>query len=185
MGCRTMRLIVSLLLALLAVPPDHHGTAGGEGVPHRDLGENAADPSEARLWQVFRLALRERGWRDGENLRIESRWAEDNAARLPALAAELVRLQVDLIVTRGSTYVQAAQEATASIPIVFTACRSRSDRPRRQPRPARRAHHRPGLAADRLLCQRARVPACCRPGGHADRGALEPSDPLPHPGSRR
>jgi len=84
------------------------------------LGQTAADPAEARLWQIFRLALRERGWREGENLRIESRWGEDNVARFPALAAELVRLQVDLIVTRGSIYVQAAKEATASIPIVFT-----------------------------------------------------------------
>jgi putative ABC transport system substrate-binding protein len=115
-----MRLIVSLLLALLAVP--HTTTAQQAGQVSRIgiLGENAADLSEARLWQVFRLALRERGWREGEHLRIESRWAEDNAARLPDLAAELVRLQVDLIVTRGSTYVQAAKEATASIPIVFT-----------------------------------------------------------------
>jgi putative ABC transport system substrate-binding protein len=83
------------------------------------LGLTAADPSEARLWQVFRLALREHGWREGENLRIESRWAEDNVARLPELAAELVRLQVDLIVTRGSIFVQGAKKATASIPIAF------------------------------------------------------------------
>jgi putative ABC transport system substrate-binding protein len=83
------------------------------------LGQTASDPSEARLWQVFRLALRERGWREGENLLIASRWAEDDVARLPALAAELVRLQVDLIVTRGSIFVQGAKQATASIPIVF------------------------------------------------------------------
>jgi putative ABC transport system substrate-binding protein len=88
------------------------------------LGQTAADPSAARLWQAFRLALRERGWREGENLRIESRWVEGDAARLPdlvpALAAELVRLQVDLIVTRGSIFVEGAKKATASIPIVFT-----------------------------------------------------------------
>jgi putative ABC transport system substrate-binding protein len=115
-----MRLIVSLLLASLAIP--HTTTAQQAGkVSHIGiLGENASDPSEARLWQAFRLALRERGWIEGENLRIESRWAEDNVARLPDLAAESVRLQVDLIVTRGSTYVQAAKKATASIPIVFT-----------------------------------------------------------------
>jgi hypothetical protein len=71
------------------------------------LGQTASDPSEARLWQAFRLTLRERGWREGENLRIESRWWEDDTARLPELAAELVRLKVDLIVTRGSTPVQA------------------------------------------------------------------------------
>jgi ABC-type uncharacterized transport system substrate-binding protein len=51
---------------------------------------------------------------------IESRWNEGDSARLPELAADLVRLRVDLIVTRGSTYVQGARTATSSIPIVFT-----------------------------------------------------------------
>ena len=105
--------MVTLLLSLLAA--QQAGKVYRVGI----LGQTASDPSEARLWQAFRLALRERGWREGENLRIESRWAEDNVARLPALAAELVRLQVDLIVTRGSIFVQGAKEATASIPIVF------------------------------------------------------------------
>ena len=50
---------------------------------------------------------------------IEHRWAEGNAARLPALAAGLVQLPVDLIVARSSMFVQPAKEATASIPIVF------------------------------------------------------------------
>jgi putative ABC transport system substrate-binding protein len=114
-----MRLIVSLLLASLVVP--HTTTAQPAGKVSRIgiLGLTAADPSEARLWQVFRLALRERGWREGENLRIESCWAEDDVARLPALAAELVRLPVDLIVTRGSIFVEGAKQATASLPIVF------------------------------------------------------------------
>jgi putative tryptophan/tyrosine transport system substrate-binding protein len=112
---RVATLALALLLAPLAVAALQAGKVYRVGI----LGENAADPSEARLWQTFRLALRERGWSEGENLRIESRWVEGNAARLPALAAELVRLKVDLIVTRGSIYVQGAQQATASIPIVF------------------------------------------------------------------
>jgi putative tryptophan/tyrosine transport system substrate-binding protein len=108
-------LALVLLMASLAAAAPQAGKVYRVGI----LREKASDPSEARLWQAFRLALRERGWREGENLLIESRWAEGNAARLPALAAELVRLQVDLIVTRGSTYVQGAQKATSSIPIVF------------------------------------------------------------------
>src|SRR5262245_66416206 len=84
------------------------------------LGEAASDRSEARLWQAFRSGLRERGWIEGKDILIESRWAEGNAARPPELAADLVRLKVDLIVTRGSIYVQAAKRATSSIPIVFT-----------------------------------------------------------------
>jgi putative ABC transport system substrate-binding protein len=113
---RVATLALALLLAPLAAAVPQAGKVSRIGI----LGQTAADPWEARLWQVFRLALRESGWREGENLRIESRWAEDNVARLPELAAELVRLQVDVIVTRGSTYVQAAKQATASIPIVFT-----------------------------------------------------------------
>jgi putative ABC transport system substrate-binding protein len=83
------------------------------------LGESASDPSEARVWQAFRLGLRELGWMEGQNIRVESRWAEGDFTRLPELAADLVRLKVDLIVTRGSIYVEAARKATSSIPIVF------------------------------------------------------------------
>jgi ABC-type uncharacterized transport system substrate-binding protein len=83
------------------------------------LGEKASDRSEARLWQAFRLGLRELGWIEGKNILIEDRWVEGNYARIPELAADLVRLRVDLIVTRGSTYVQGVKRATSSIPIVF------------------------------------------------------------------
>jgi putative ABC transport system substrate-binding protein len=117
---RVATLALALLLAPLAAAAQQAGKVYRVGI----LGQTASDPSEARLWQAFRLVLRERGWIEGENLRIESRWAEGDAARLPELvparAAELVRLKVDLIVTRGSTYVEGAQKATASLPIVFT-----------------------------------------------------------------
>jgi putative ABC transport system substrate-binding protein len=103
-----------LALALLAAPLVGEAQPVGKVSRIGILGQTAADPSEARLWQVFRLALREYGWIEGENLRIESRWGEDNTARLPALAAEVVRLKVDLIVTRGSIYVQGAQQTTSS-----------------------------------------------------------------------
>jgi putative ABC transport system substrate-binding protein len=108
---------VALLLfaAPLAVSAQPAGKMYAVGI----LGEKASDPSEARMWQTFRLGLRELGWIEGRNIRIESRWAEDNYARLPELAADLVRLKVDLIVTRGSTYVQGARKATSAIPIVF------------------------------------------------------------------
>jgi putative ABC transport system substrate-binding protein len=84
------------------------------------LGESAGDPSEARLWQTFRSGLKERGWIEGNNMRIESRWAEGNPALLRDLASDLVRLKVDVIVTRGSIYTEAAKTATSSIPVVFT-----------------------------------------------------------------
>src|SRR5258706_3155903 len=83
------------------------------------LTNKASDPAEARLWQAFRSGLRERGWIEGQNILIEFRAAEGNTARLPELAADLVRLKVDLIVARASIYVQPAKAATSSIPIVF------------------------------------------------------------------
>ena len=104
-----------LLAAPLVVRAQPAGKTSAVGI----LGEQASDPSEARMWQTFRLGLRELGWIEGQNLRIESRWAEDNYSRLPELTADLIRLRVDLIVTRGSTYVQGARKATSAIPIVF------------------------------------------------------------------
>ena len=83
------------------------------------LTNKASDPAEARLWQAFRSGLRERGWIEGQNILIEFRAAEGNTARLPELAADLVRLKVDLIVARASIFVKPAKEATSSIPIVF------------------------------------------------------------------
>src|SRR5262245_49425420 len=62
---------------------------------------------------AFRQGLRELGYVEGKNIIIEYRYAEGKFDRLPALAAELVRLKVDIIVTR------AAKEATSTIPIVM------------------------------------------------------------------
>jgi ABC-type uncharacterized transport system substrate-binding protein len=106
-------------LALLAAPRAVEAQQTGKMYRVGILGESASDPSEARVWQAFRLGLRELGWIEGQNIRIDSRWAEGNFTRLPELAADLVRLNVDLIVTRGSIYVEAARKATSSIPIVF------------------------------------------------------------------
>jgi putative ABC transport system substrate-binding protein len=68
---------------------------------------------------AFREGLRERGYLEGKNVTIEYRWAESNYSRLPALAAELVRVNVDLILTHGTPGGQAAKGATTTIPIVI------------------------------------------------------------------
>ena len=73
----------------------------------------AASPStiSARI-EAFRQGLRELGYVEGKNIVIEWRYAEGKPDRLPALAAELVRLKVDVIVTGGPTATRAAKEAT-------------------------------------------------------------------------
>jgi putative ABC transport system substrate-binding protein len=63
--------------------------------------------------------LRALGWSDGRTVTIESRWAEGRAERLAEIAAEFVRLNVSVIVTGGTTAIQAAKRATSVIPIVF------------------------------------------------------------------
>jgi putative ABC transport system substrate-binding protein len=67
----------------------------------------------------FRQRLRELGYVEGKNIIIEYRYAEGKLERLPELAAELVRLKVDVIVTGGSEASLTAKKATTTIPIVF------------------------------------------------------------------
>jgi putative tryptophan/tyrosine transport system substrate-binding protein len=63
--------------------------------------------------------LRELGWIEGDNVTMEYRWAEGRTERLPALADELVRLRVDVIVTHNTPPTLAAKKATSTIPVVF------------------------------------------------------------------
>jgi ABC-type uncharacterized transport system substrate-binding protein len=70
--------------------------------------------------EAFRQGLRELGYVEGKNIVIEWRSAEEKADLLPALAVELVRLKVDIIVAAGTSDTRAAKEATTTIPIVMT-----------------------------------------------------------------
>ena len=69
--------------------------------------------------QAVRQGLAELGYVDGRDLTIEARWPEGRVERLPELAAELVGLNVDIIVTLGGVATRAAKNATAAVPIVF------------------------------------------------------------------
>ena len=77
--------------------------------------------SASEFHEAFRQGLRDLGYVDGQNIAIESRSSEGRDDRLPDLAAELVRLKVDVIVTTGPVAVRAAKEATGTIPIVMGA----------------------------------------------------------------
>jgi putative tryptophan/tyrosine transport system substrate-binding protein len=70
--------------------------------------------------ETFRQALRELGYVEGKNIVAEYRSADGNLDHLPALAAELVRLKVDIIVTAGASATRPAKEATTTIPIVMS-----------------------------------------------------------------
>jgi ABC-type uncharacterized transport system substrate-binding protein len=83
---------------------------------------SSSDPgSESTRAEGIRLALRERGYVEGQNIAIEYRYSEGKLNRAPEVAAELVRLKVDVIVVGGGTpWVQAVKNATKMIPIVIT-----------------------------------------------------------------
>jgi putative ABC transport system substrate-binding protein len=77
--------------------------------------------ADRHLDETFKRTLRELGWVEGQNITIQYRSAEGKTDRLPEIAAELVRLNVDVILSTGGTPgAQAAKKATGTIPIVFT-----------------------------------------------------------------
>jgi putative ABC transport system substrate-binding protein len=82
------------------------------------LGMTSPSTLAARM-KALRLGLRDFGYIEGTNITIEYRWAEGHYGRLPELAAELVRSNVDLIITHGTPGTLAARKATATIPIVM------------------------------------------------------------------
>jgi putative ABC transport system substrate-binding protein len=84
-------------------------------IGHLDLGPAAARASRV---EALRAGLRDLGWVEGKNIAIEFRWA-DNVGQLPALATELVHMNVDVIFAPSSTTVEPARQATKTIPIVF------------------------------------------------------------------
>jgi putative tryptophan/tyrosine transport system substrate-binding protein len=114
------RKLVWLLTVLLLVS-GHFAEAQQPAKVPRIAFLSASYPSAmARRYEAFRQGLREIGYVERKNIVIESRYAEEKQDRVSALAAELVRLNVDVIVTGGSIATRAAKEATVTIPIVMT-----------------------------------------------------------------
>src|SRR5262245_8516329 len=79
----------------------------------------APPPAVSARIEAFRQRLREIGYVEGKTIIIESRYAEGKLERLPALAAELVNLKVDVILSSGPAVTRPAKEATRTIPIVM------------------------------------------------------------------
>jgi len=111
-------------IVALAITFAMYGVAASAQQPKKvsRIGYLAATDSgtESTRAEAIRLALRDLGYIEGQNIAIEYRYGEGNRDRLPALAAELVRLKVDVIVaTGGFTVIQSAKNATSTIPIVM------------------------------------------------------------------
>jgi putative ABC transport system substrate-binding protein len=108
---------LSILLFALSLPLDAQQSAK---IPRIGYLTGARLSAIANRTEAFRQGLHELGYIEGKNIVIEWRAAEGNFDRLPALAAELVRLNVNVIVTGGEAATRPAKEATTSIPIVMT-----------------------------------------------------------------
>ncbi len=114
--------LVRLAVAVLVVPLAAEAQPAAK-VPRIGLLSQASrsDPQMLGRLRAFQQGLRELGYVEGQNVAIESRWAEGKWDRLPGFAAELVRLKVDVIVAAAPFAIQAAKQATATIPIVMAA----------------------------------------------------------------
>jgi putative ABC transport system substrate-binding protein len=108
--------VISAVLLALCVSAEAQQV---KKIPHLGF-LSALSPDGVPAWlEAFRQGLGELGYVEGKNIVIEWRYAEGKLDRLPALAAELVRLKVDVIVSGGPAVTRVAKEATSSIPIVM------------------------------------------------------------------
>ena len=115
----TRRAFIGTLAGVLSAPLTATAQAPAK-VPRIGYLSPRSLAETAPLLESFRQGLRELGSVEGQTIAIEYRFAEGRPERLPALAAELVRLKVDVIVTAASPAPEAAKQATSTIPIVFT-----------------------------------------------------------------
>jgi len=111
-------LLIALGAGALAAPLTSFAQQKGKVWRIGFLGAATASGLADRV-EALRAGLRDLGYVEGKNIVIEYRWAEEKYERLPELAAELVRLKVEVIVTGGSPGILAAKSATTTIPIVM------------------------------------------------------------------
>ncbi len=113
------KIIVSILAALIPASVQLAEAQQPKKVPRIGFLAAVSHSANSVRFEAFRNALRELGYVEGKNIVIEWRYADGKPDRLPALAAELVHLKVNVIVTGGSTATRPAKEATNTIPIVM------------------------------------------------------------------
>src|SRR5215470_10051680 len=113
---KAVRLSILVALVLVAGIADAQQTGKIFRIGFLD---NSTASGMAVLVEAFRQELGKLGWMEGKNITIEYRFAEQKPERLPELAADLVRLKVDLIVASGNPSALAAKKATTTIPVVM------------------------------------------------------------------
>ena len=118
MRLRPAALIVTLTLGILAAPLAADAQQAGKVYRIGFLASASPSVSQPFLG-AFRDGLRELGYVDGQNVIIEQRWAEGAPDRLSDVAAELVRMRVDLIFAWATPAVTATKQATSTLPIVM------------------------------------------------------------------
>ena len=114
------RFVAVALGALLFAPCFAASAQQSKNVPLIGYLSSFDLPTESARVEGVRQALRELGYREDENIVIDYRFAEQKLERLPVLAAELVRLNVGIILVTGDASIRAAKKATKTIPIVMT-----------------------------------------------------------------
>src|SRR5499433_1004637 len=116
-----MRLVAVAVATFVLLASSFHAAPAQQPAKIYRIGvlSTAGPELENFVWADLHRLLRARGWVEGQNLAIEFRYAEGRYEHLPELAAELVRLQPDLIMARGGPGATAAKRATSTIPIIF------------------------------------------------------------------
>lgn len=114
------QIILFALCTLLLAPCSAADAQQSGKVPRIGFLITSSPSAIAPRMDAFRQGLHELGYAEGKNIVIERRHADGNSDQLAALAAELVRLNVDVIVTSGPTATRSAKAATSAIPIVMT-----------------------------------------------------------------
>src|SRR5712692_9772760 len=110
-----------VILALAAVAPCVAMAQPVGKVRRIGLLSHYAAPSEDELRQAqFTQGMHELGWHEGQNITVERRYAAGHVERLPELAADLVRLRVEVLIAHGTPATRAAMHATTTIPIVMS-----------------------------------------------------------------
>jgi putative tryptophan/tyrosine transport system substrate-binding protein len=111
-----------VVMAFAILAPAHPAGAQQAGnMPRIGFLASGSAETNAAFAHAFSEGLREHGWVEGQNIAIEYRWAEGKLDRLPQLAAELVRLQVEVIFATNTPAVVAVKQTGTKIPVVFAA----------------------------------------------------------------